>query len=150
MKIKILSGIILTGLLIAISGQASASSCASMKKKMESVFGINTKEVCASLDTEPSLENIPFLYISPDAGCPHGLQLPGLPDFGISLGSLDACAIVQAVTGPIVREANQQMRDVVKEGTDLIDSQIDDVMNNIPEDATKYINDGKDIITVTP
>lgn len=140
----------LTGVLIAISGQAHASSCASMKKKMESVFGVNTKEVCAGLDMEPSLENNPYLYVSPDTKCDLGLQMPGLPDFGLSLGSIDACSIVKAVTGPVVREANKEMRDIVKQGTDMIDTEIDGVMDTIPDDARKYMNDGNDIITVDP
>lgn len=140
----------LASLLVALSGQVDANSCANVKKKMEKVFGVNTKEVCASLDMEPSLDNVPYVYISPDIQCDFGLQMPGLPDFGLSLGSISACEIVKAVTGPVVDKANKEMRDMARQGLDMIENQIDGVMDNIPDDARRYINNGNDVITVSP
>lgn len=118
---KTAASILVTGIMLSVSSLSMAGSCKSMEDKINQVFGPRAGDVCLDINTEPTLENNPYLYVSPDTQCDLGLQLPGLPDFGISLGGINACAIIQAVTGPMVDEVNKEMAQAVRDGVKVID-----------------------------
>ena len=152
MKRKLLLTGIMSAILFGSMGQAHASACQNVKDKIDRVYGIGNRDICVGLNTEADLENNPYVYLSPDLGCPTGLQLPGLPDFGLSMGSIDWCDIAQAITGPYVRASNKKMRDAVQETTDMIESGAQDIIDKglekVPEDVRNHID--SDILTVTP
>ncbi len=104
------------------SSVAFAGSCKTIQDKFNEVYGSVMQDRCVNLDLETSLDNNPFIYTNPDAGCDLGLQLPGLPDFGISSGGINACSIAKAVTGPMVDKVNSAMRDQVNQAVGAIDA----------------------------
>jgi len=72
--------------------------------------------ICEQLDLSLDLDNNPFIYTNPDAGCDLGLSMPGLPNLGsIGLGGLDSCKILQSITGDMVDEVNAAMQNSVNE-----------------------------------
>lgn len=83
---------------------------------------------CSGLDTSVSLEGNPFVYTNPDASCDLGFSLPGLPNFGLSMGSIGSCEILKKVTGEFVSKINREMRDAmdqaVKESTNGMGTEV--------------------------
>lgn len=117
-KIALLAGILCSA---SLSATAYAGSCKSIQDKFNQVYGSVVQNHCVNLDLGTSLDNNPFIYTNPDAGCDLGLQLPGLPDFGISAGGINACSIAKAITGPMVDKVNQAMRAQVNSVVSSID-----------------------------
>jgi hypothetical protein len=112
-KVLIMKKILTLSLFLAlpfIGEQAQAGSCSNaIREAQRQNFG-NAGNVCADLDMGPK-SNSPFVYVNPDGGCDLGLQLPGLPSFGGSLGSFDMCGLAKTITGGMVNQANGVMRD---------------------------------------
>ncbi|MCP1674246.1 hypothetical protein J2T57_001348 [Natronocella acetinitrilica] len=80
---------------------------------------------CQNIDMQVRTEGNAEISQNPDVPntCDLGLSMPGLPAFGASIGSgFDSCAILQAVTGPMVRQVNAQMQDTVNQATQQIQS----------------------------
>jgi hypothetical protein len=98
------------GFLLLNSPTASAGTCTNYIAKANAVFGSLISDACAGVNTEASLDNNPFVYTNKDGGCPSGLQLPGLPDFGSITGGINACAIMKAVTSDMVSKVNSTIR----------------------------------------
>lgn len=93
-----------------IGVEAQAGSCSNaIREAQKQIFG-NLGNVCADVDMGPK-SNSPFVYVNPDGGCDLGLELPGLPSFGGSLGSFDMCGLAKTITGGMVNQANGVMRD---------------------------------------
>jgi hypothetical protein len=99
-----------SALLLAMvaSSAAMAGNCAATKAKEAAVYG-STADRCANLTKVADITKNPYVYISPNGGCDLGLSLPGLPNYGNG-GSLTACEVARAITGPMVAEANGAMR----------------------------------------
>lgn len=106
---KILSLSLLLALPMVVD-MASAGTCQNaIREAQKKIFG-DLGSVCSGITTQ-NPENSPFIYVNPDGGCDLGLQLPGLPTFGGSLGSgLDMCALAKTVTGGMVSQANSAMQ----------------------------------------
>lgn len=106
---KTLSLSILLGFSVfALNAQAGVCNDA-LRQAQRNIFK-NVGNVCADINTSPQ-DNSPFVYVNPDGGCDLGLQLPGLPTFGMSLGNgLDMCALAKTVTGGMVNQANSAMQ----------------------------------------
>lgn len=120
------SKLLRTSLVFAVMalGSASASAdglCQEMKDKIARVYGNIAQDHCVNLNKTPSLTNNPFVYTNPDAQCDFGLQLPGLPGFGISGGGLNMCSIAKAITGSMVNEVNQAMQTAANEAVSAVD-----------------------------
>lgn len=81
----------------------------------------NIKEqVCNQLDLTVNIQTSPFLYTDPEASCDLGFQMPGLPDFNIGFDGLDSCKLLQSITGELVNQVNQEMRDAVNGGLEAV------------------------------
>lgn len=93
---------------MAASNMAMAGSCAATKAKEAAVYG-TAKNVCGNVRSTADITRNPYTYTSPNGGCKTGLSLPGLPNFGNG-GGFSACAIVTAITGPMVAKVNQTMQ----------------------------------------
>jgi hypothetical protein len=112
----------LGGFLLLNSPTASAGTCTNYINKINAVFGSLMADSCVGVNTEASLENNPFVYTNRDGGCPSGLQLPGLPDFGSITGGIDACSIMKAVTSEMVGRVNSTIRTGMNETVSAINT----------------------------
>jgi hypothetical protein len=119
----------ITALLACVAGfmllnapTASAGTCTNYINKANAVFGSLIKDSCVGVNTEASLENNPFVYTNKDGGCPSGLQLPGLPDFGSITGGINACSIIKAVTSEMVGKVNSTIRGTMNDTVSGINS----------------------------
>jgi hypothetical protein len=120
---------ILGALTLFNAPRAAAGSCQTYVDKANAVFGNLIKDSCAGISTEASLTNNPFVYTNADGGCKSGLQLPGLPDFGsVSLGSISACQIIQAVTSSMVDNVNSSIRGTMNSTVGAINSESQSVI----------------------
>ncbi len=107
------NAVVMLALIVASSAaMANGGACKASQEKAKKVYGNATQEACRNVTSTPNLDKNPYIYKNPDATCDLGLSLPGLPSFG-SGGNFDACAIVKAVTGPMVREVNRAMQEEV-------------------------------------
>ena len=105
--------IALTILISVAATQVQANACNDfIKERQRAIFG-NLGSTCASINTSNNGET-PFTHINPDGGCDPGLQLPGLPSFGMTMGGeFDWCGLAKAVTGSTVNKVNQAMQQKV-------------------------------------
>lgn len=110
------------GFLLMNSPSASAGTCTNYINKANAVFGSLIKDSCVGVNTEASLDNNPFVYTNKDGGCPSGLQLPGLPDFGSITGGINACSIIKAVTSDMVGKVNSSIRGAMNSTVNGINS----------------------------
>lgn len=110
------------GFLLLNSPTASAGTCTNYIAKANAVFGSLIKDSCVGVNTEASLDNNPFVYTNKDGGCPSGLQLPGLPDFGSITGGINACSIIKAVTSDMVGKVNSTIRGTMNDTVSGINS----------------------------
>ena len=104
------------------SGMASAGVCQTIKDKAAAVYGNLVNDRCLNLNKTPSLTNNPFVYTNPDAGCDLGLNLPGLPGFGLSGGGISACEVAKYITGNTVNAVNQKMQEAASEAVSAVDN----------------------------
>lgn len=119
--LKFIMGAGLSGGLVLASGMASAGVCQTMKDKAAQVYGNLVQDRCLNLNKTPSLTNNPFVYTNPDAGCDLGLNLPGLPGFGLTGGGISACQVAKFVTGSTVNAVNQKMQEGANAAVDAVD-----------------------------
>lgn len=112
---------LLAGLTLS-SGMASAGVCQTMKDKAAQVYGSLVQDRCLNLNKTPSLANNPFVYTNPDAGCDLGLNLPGLPGFGLTGGGISACQVAKFVTGSTVNAVNQKMQEGANAAVSAVDN----------------------------
>src|SRR5690606_18163016 len=105
-----------------------------IKQAQQSIFK-KTDHACNAYDTTPK-NNSPFVYKNPDGGCDLGLELPGLPTFGVGIGGLDLCKMAKTVTGGMVREVNKAMKDTLDESVKAINEKANEKLgtNVIGED----------------
>jgi hypothetical protein len=112
-KVFIMKKIMTLSLLLTlpfIGAHAQAQTCSNAIREAQRLNFVNLGTVCADVDMGPK-SNSPFVYVNPDGGCDLGLELPGLPSFGGSLGSFDMCGLAKTITGGMVNTANGVMRD---------------------------------------
>ena len=132
MKIKqigfatLLAAMATTGLFM--SDKASAGSCQTYIDKANKVFGNLIGNSCVGITNTPSLDNNPFIYTNPDGGCDIGLDLPGLPSFGGSLGSIDSCQVIKMVTSKAVNAANTEIRNAMNTSVNTINQAAQDTI----------------------
>lgn len=81
-----------------------------------SAFAIQRSAKCANLNMANDPTKSVYHWKNPDAGCDLGLELPGLPKFGLST-DLSACKVMKAVTSDMVSKANAQMQQSVDAAT---------------------------------
>ncbi len=62
----------------------------------------NCEEVKDKAFDGKDLSKLGFIYENPNAQCDLGLELPGLPSFGLDVGSLDSCAIAKSITSKTI------------------------------------------------
>jgi len=97
-----------------------ASERAQARQRATEAFDNFRGEICDQLDLEMSLDDNPFVYTNPDAGCDLGLSMPGLPNMGLGLGSIDSCKLLQSVTGDMVDSINEQLQGAVDGALDSV------------------------------
>lgn len=115
---------------MAASNGAMAGSCAATKAKEAAVYG-TPKNVCGNVTSTADISNNPYVYTSPNGGCDLGLSLPGLPNFGNG-GGFSACAVVKAITGPMVAQVNQGMQTATNAAVNAVGKEaIDTAMNAV-------------------
>ncbi|MFK4132069.1 hypothetical protein ACI2KR_07200 [Pseudomonas luteola] len=98
----------------------TASAASSCKDLQPSFIDKLADKICDQLDmSTPTIEQLktaknPLIYNNPEASsqgnCDIGLQMPGLPDFGLDVKGIDACGVLKAVTGEMVEKANNDMK----------------------------------------
>lgn len=102
------------GALLTLPMIANVQAASYCRDSASDFFNRLSSNVCDEINTDPltmeQAANTPFGYKSPDAGCDLGLSMPGLPSFGMNIGGLDSCKILQAVTGDMVDQANDAMQ----------------------------------------
>ena len=74
---------------------------------------------CSKLNTSNDPTKSVYHWKNPDAGCDLGLELPGLPKFGLST-DLSACKVMKAVTSDMVSKANSSMQQSVDSATSAV------------------------------
>lgn len=101
-------------------------------------------QIAPQLDMTVNIETSPFIYYNKDAGCDLGFSMPGLPDIGFGLDGIDACQVLKAVTGDMVKAVNDQMQDAVDGAINDITGGDDDLDFNIDlgDMALEEINNG--------
>lgn len=110
----------------SIADTCRSARSAALKQNMQAA----KQNICSQMDTSVNVEDSPYLYKSPDAGCDLGLSLPGLPNFGsVGLEGIDSCRILKSVTGDFVKEVNRELQDAI------------DVASPISEDQDIDLND---------
>lgn len=95
--------------------------------------------VCAQLDTEPSLDGVAYENPNdPRAACDMGLPMVGLPDwdgFGYDSNGMDSCGIAKMVVGDHIRggiEEWNKINDLINDGmSSSAGIDIDEVMKNV-------------------
>lgn len=99
---------------------------------------LTKEEFCSNLNTTNNPEDNPYIYLDPNSKCDLGLQLPGLPDFGLDIDSISGCEVAQMVTSESVRDLNNSANDAVndvegeyeydpgEELEDIVDEQCED------------------------
>lgn len=109
---------------ISFADDAVARQEAATKEFMQK----QTADCVAKVDFSNSIEDNPFAYKSPDVSCDLGLQMPGLPSFGLGSFNLDSCSLLKMVTGDMVDAANDAMRDqvdsIVFQGVEAINDRL--------------------------
>ncbi|MHD0644572.1 hypothetical protein ACYPKM_02895 [Pseudomonas aeruginosa] len=105
---------------LAFSGTASAGSCSTIREKINNVFSVPANG-CVNIVTQPDMTKNPYVYTNRDAGdCSLGLQMPGLPDFGLNAGGFDLCGMAKMVTGDMVNKANSAMNQKMNDSLNTI------------------------------
>ncbi len=82
------------------------------KEKVEKHLDRQRDSCEITVDTSDKSEYSEYWSNDPDANCDLGLKFPSIPGLNIDL-SLDACAILQAVTEDLVKEINDTTQGVV-------------------------------------
>lgn len=66
----------------------------------------NRQVVCPNVTQNAfrgDVTQLPFAYNNPNADCDLGLSLPGLPNFGLNIGDLNACDIARSLTSRTIQ-----------------------------------------------
>lgn len=101
--------LILASLVFAGNALAEVDMSSQVNQNYENI----KNQVCSQLDLTVNIQTSPFLYTDPEASCDLGFKMPGLPDFNLGFEGLDSCKLLQSVTGELVNQVNQSMRDAV-------------------------------------
>lgn len=110
----VLSAMFMAACFANAEGSPRESVCSSKHAKQVAARMKQIKSnVCSQVDTRVTLDNSPYVYKNPDAGCDLGLSMPGLPNIGFGLEGIDSCKILKAVTGDLVKSVNKGLRDSV-------------------------------------
>jgi hypothetical protein len=133
--IKLNTIMALTIFAISTSGVANAadakvaprkSVCYSdFSEKVKKAQTIKIANVCSQVDLENRPEESDKYYKNKDQECDLGLSMPGLPNIGFGLDGFDSCAILKAVTGPMVKAANKEMKLIVQDAVDAVGGDTD-------------------------
>ncbi|SHH50291.1 hypothetical protein [Ferrimonas marina] len=106
---------------------ANASTCPDRggSTQVEEAWERAKEDACADLkDPEEAMAMNPFVYKDPNAmlaNCGLGLELPGLPSFGIDFDyNFDVCDAVESLSGDLVRDINSKMQDWMSDATDKV------------------------------
>lgn len=89
-------------------------------QQIKTVQREKASNVCRQVDTSVNVENSPYIYTNPDAGCDLGFSMPGLPDIGIGLDGINSCELLKAVTGDLVKDINKEMQGAVADAIDAV------------------------------
>jgi hypothetical protein len=112
--------IICSSLILIASTSAVSADSSDENGVINSNYNNIKQQVCNQLDLTLNIESSPFIYTDPEASCDLGFQMPGLPDFNLGFQGLDSCKLLQSVTGELVNQVNQEMRDVVNDGLESV------------------------------
>lgn len=150
--IKLNKIMVITLLAFSATGVVNAAEVAPRKSVCYSDFSKEVKKaqklkianVCSQVDLENRPEESDKYYKNPDQECDLGLSMPGLPNIGFGLDGFDSCEMLKAVTGPMVKEANKEMKLIVKDAVDAVggETEIEIDLTDIAVDSIEDDNGG--------
>ena len=139
MKTRNIAVLLLSSLIIAPAIAEECADDSDWAAQLEARKVEIQDSVESQIDTDVDVTDSALLYENSDSSCDLGFSMPGLPDIGLGISSIDACELLTSVTSDMVSELNDELQseldDTLASVVSDTDLSVDIDLEDVAEDA---------------